>query len=87
MRFSRGEREALDALARKCDCSRSEAIRIALMFGIPLAQNDTMVNFRRYAQLLEFMVASLGVIILRDHPDYEEEIKDLVVERLEEYHG
>jgi hypothetical protein len=87
VRLPPDEFEQLERLMEARGCSKSEAMRLALSFGIPLALQATGVNVRRFATALEFLVASMGIIIRREHPDHEAEVRELVLERLEEFHA
>lgn len=87
VRLNPSETEQLERLMKARDCSKAEAMRIALSYGVPLALSATGVNVRRFATAVEFLVASMGIIIRREHPDHEAEVRELVLERLEEFHA
>lgn len=87
VRISPNDLAAVDALAAARGCSRSEALRLALSYGIKLAGAATSVNVRRYAAVLEFLTAAVGTIIQKEYPDELEFILDAVDQRLEEFHG
>lgn len=86
-RITKRDAALLDALAKERGCDRSEAIRIALSLGLPLASSDTKLNHRRNASLLEFTAAGIGIIIRQHHPDHEDDLKTMVQERVARYHA
>ena len=87
VRFSPAEVEALEAIAAKRNCSRSEAARIAIHFGLPLASAGHSFNVTRAVLLLEYMQAAIDVIITRDHGDVVAELLDAAQQRLATYHA
>ena len=87
VRFTRAEIRVIEALAASRGCSRSEAVRIAIRLGAPLAKDGFSINFTRVAEVLEQVGAGLALIIKRDHPDFAEMIDRLTDERLGQYHA
>lgn len=78
---------AIDDVAEKRGCSRSEAARMALMFGIPMLQHGHSLNITRVAVLLEYIQAGLDVIISREHTDMADKLLDVALERVSKFHA
>lgn len=87
VRFSPSEVEALEAIASRRNCSRSEAARIAINYGLPLANAGHSFNVTRTVLLLEYMQAAIDVIITRDHGDVVGELLEAAKQRLAIYHA
>ncbi|AYO75784.1 MAG: ribbon-helix-helix protein, CopG family [Cupriavidus sp.] len=81
------ELAALDQIAAKRGCSRSEAARYALMFGIRFAEADHSFNITRAVLVLEYMQAAIDVIITRDHGDVVPQLLAAAKQRLETFHA
>ena len=62
-RLSSEEIAALDRVAAKRSCSRSEAARTALMFGIRFAEAEHTFNITRAVLVLEYMQAAIDVML------------------------
>lgn len=86
LRLSDRERAALDQAASNRGVSRSEMIRLALIYGMPLAAASHSFNVTRVLIILEQLSASMDLIVTREHPDYGEKIIDIAVERVEKHH-
>ncbi|MFC0683967.1 hypothetical protein, partial [Novosphingobium clariflavum] len=67
--------------------SRSEIIRLALIFGIPLATASHSFNISRVLLILEQLSASMDLIVTREHPDFADKIIDIAQERVEAHHA
>jgi NADH:ubiquinone oxidoreductase subunit D len=87
LRLSPAEFEALDRLAEKRCCSRSEAARLALTIGVPLATSGLSLDLRRIAILLEYTQAGIDVIISREHADFADSLETLAIQRVEQFHA
>ena len=77
----------LDSFAKERGCSRSEASRLVLHFGLPLAVASHSFNVSRVLLILEQLSASMDLIVTREHPDYAEKIIDIAQERVEVHHA
>ena len=86
-RFSSEEIAALDRVAAKRSCSRFEAARTALMFGIRFAEAEHTFNITRAVLVLEYMQAAIDVIITRDHGDVVPQLREAAKERLATFHA
>ena len=87
LRLSDDQRAAIDRAASDRGISRSEIIRLALIFGVPLAAASHSFNVSRVLLILEQLSASMDLIVTRDHPDYAERIIDIAQERVEAHHA
>lgn len=76
LRLSDDQRAAIDRAASDRGISRSEIIRLALIFGVPLAAASHSFNVSRVLLILEQLSASMDLIVTREHPDYAERIID-----------
>ena len=86
LRLSDDQRAAIDRAASDRGISRSEIIRLALIFGVPLAAASHSFNVSRVLLILEQLSASMDLIVTREHPDYAERIIDIAQERVEAHH-
>jgi len=86
-RLSSDEIAALDKIASKRQCSRSEAARMAMMFGVRFAEAEHSFNITRAVLVLEYMQAAIDVIIARDHGDVVPQLKAAAKERLATFHA
>ena len=86
-RLSSEEIAALDRVAAKRSCSRSEAARTALMFGIRFAEAEHTFNITSAVLVLEYMQAAIDVIITRDHGDVVPQLREAAKERLATFHA
>lgn len=86
-RLTSDEMAALDAFASIQKCSRSDAARTAIAYGLPLAQNGNTINILRLAMCIERMQAMLDMIIHREHPDAVSRLEEISRERVVTYHG
>lgn len=87
IRLSPEDWDEVTALAKDRGCTRSEIARLAVTLGIPLAKSATAVNHRRYAVILEFLASAMSAHIRRNLPDFEEEIQETMLLRLEQHHS
>jgi hypothetical protein len=87
VRLAPDEVAAADALARARGCSRSEAIRFALSFGVPLARQGVALNLPRIALLLEYIQAGVDLIVSREHADFADRLEAIALGRVEEFHA
>lgn len=87
VRLSSEDDSALTALAESRGCTRAEAARLAINLGLPLAVSATAVNHRRYAVILEFLASAMSAHIRRNLPDFEDEIQETMLLRLEQHHS
>lgn len=78
---------AVDEIASRRSCSRSEVARLAMMFGIPMLQHGHSLNITRVAVLLEYIQAGLDVIISREHTDVADQLLDIAMERVNQFHA
>lgn len=79
--------EAIDELAKKNGCSRSEAARTMLHLGLPLAKQGHSIDLRRLILLLEYTQTAVDIIVHREHGDVAHEIEAIANERMEEFHA
>lgn len=86
LRLSDYERAALDRAAFKRGVSRSEMIRLALSYGLPVVTANHSFNVTRVLLILEQLSASMDLIVTREHPDYRKRIIDIAHERVEAHH-
>lgn len=87
LRLSDDQRAAIERAASDRGISRSEIIRLALIFGVPLAAASHSFNVSRVLLILEQLSASMDLIVTREHPDYAEKIIDIAQERVEAHHA
>ena len=87
LRLSDAQRAAIERAASDRGISRSEIIRLALIFGVPLAAASHSFNVSRVLLILEQLSASMDLIVTREHPDYAEKIIDIAQERVEAHHA
>jgi len=87
VRLGPSEIEALDRYAQAHSCSRSEAARLALRLGLPLVSKGSSIDLYRMALLLEYVQASLDVIINREHADAADQLIALAQQRMDEFHA
>jgi len=87
LRLSDDQRAAIERAASDRGISRSEIIRLALIFGVPLAAASHSFNVSRVLLILEQLSASMDLIVTREHPDYAEKIIDIAQERVEVHHA
>ena len=87
--FRLGENElaTVDSIAKLQNCSRSEAARSALRLGLPLARAGHSIDIPRLILLLEYMQASIDVIINREHADAADELIQIAQQRMEQFHA
>ena len=77
LRLSDDQRAAIERAASDRGISRSEIIRLALIFGVPLAAASHSFNVSRVLLILEQLSASMDLIVTREHPDYAEKIIEI----------
>ncbi|KQO55076.1 CopG family transcriptional regulator [Sphingomonas sp. Leaf257] len=87
LRLSDDQRAAIERAASDRGISRSEIIRLALIFGVPLAAASHSFNVSRVLLILEQLSASMDLIVTREHPDFAEKIIDIAQERVEAHHA
>ena len=87
LRLSDDQRAAIERAASDRGISRSEIIRLALIFVVPLAAASHSFNVSRVLLILEQLSASMDLIVTREHPDYAEKIIDIAQERVEAHHA
>lgn len=87
VRLAPDELSAVEALAAERRCSRSEAIRLALGFGVPLARRGVTLNLARITLLLEYIQAGVDLIVSREHADFADQIEAIALRRVEEFHA
>jgi len=87
LRLSPAELKDIDRLAEARGCSRSDAARLAMRFGAPLATHGFKVDLTRLLFILEHLGASIDVIMSRDHADVYEALETLANKRMEQYHA
>ncbi len=86
-RLGADELAGIDSLANAQSCSRSEAARSALRLGLPLARAGHSIDIHRLVLLLEYMQASIDVIINREHADAADQLVELAQQRMEQFHA
>ncbi|WP_176472970.1 ribbon-helix-helix protein, CopG family [Sphingomonas lenta] len=86
VRLPRAQLAQVDELAKDHGCSRSEALRLVIHYGLPMARLGTSLNIARFAVALEYAMAACSVIISREHADVLERVEDTVRGRLDEFH-
>ena len=77
----------IDALAAQRNCSRNEAVRIAIRTGAKTALAGHSIDPRRLILLLEYTQAAVDIIVHREHGDVAHEIENIANERMEEFHA
>lgn len=87
VRLARDELAAIEALAAERRCTKSEAIRLALSFGVPLARQGVALNLPRIALLLEYIQAGVDLIVSREHADFADKLEGIALGRVEEFHA
>ena len=86
-RLSEADVAAIDDLASKRGCSRSEAARLAIMVGLPVIRSGIALNMERVALLLEYTQACVDLIVTREHADYADEIEAIARQRVADFHA
>ena len=87
LRLSDVQRATIDRVALERGISRSEIIRLALIFGIPLATASHSFSISRVLLIPEQLSASMDLIVTREHPDFADKIIDIAQERVEAHHA
>lgn len=87
VRLAPDEIAAVEALAAERHCSKSEAVRLALGFGLPLARRGVSLNIARIALLLEYIQAGIDLIVSREHADFADQLEPIALRRVEEFHA
>ena len=87
VRLRMSDLAVIDGVAEKRGCTRAEAARIALLFGIPMLSHGHSLNITRVAILLEYIQAGLDVIISREHTDVADQLLDIAMERVSQFHA
>ena len=87
VRLAPEEIAEIEALAAERRCSKSEAIRLALGFGLPLARRGVALNLPRIALLLEYIQAGVDLIVSREHADFADNLETIAHRRVEEFHA
>lgn len=87
LQVSPGDLAAIDALANEHACSRAEAARSILRLGLPLARAGHSIDIPRIILLLEYMQASIDVIINREHADAADQLIQIAQQRMEQFHA
>ena len=86
-RLTAEEMDAVDRLAKSRGCSRSDAARLALRFGVPMVEHGFRVDLTRILYILEHLGASIDVIMAREHADVYEQLGMLANKRMEDFHA
>jgi hypothetical protein len=87
LRCSPQELALIDALAVQRDCSRNEAVRIAIRMGARSALNGYSIDPKRLILLLEYTQAAVDLIVHREHSDLAPGLEQIAHERMEEFHA
>jgi hypothetical protein len=77
----------LDAFCESKGLSRSEAIRLSVTVGLPLLKLGVAVNTRRVLSILEYGQMALSMMVEREYPEDHNELLDMALRNVEEYHG
>ncbi|MGB3472114.1 MAG: ribbon-helix-helix protein, CopG family [Erythrobacter sp.] len=77
----------IDALAKQRNCSRNEAVRIAIRAGAKGALTGYSIDPQRLTLLLEYTQAAIDIIVHREHADVAGELKTIAEERMEAFHA
>lgn len=87
VRLAPDEVAAIEAIAAERHCSKSEVIRLALGYGLPLARRGISLNLARIALLLEYIQAGVDLIVTREHADFADQLENIALARMEEFHA
>ena len=79
--------DIVDQLAASRGVSRSEAIRIALEVGIPLLKAGLSLNAERAVTILEHTQLALSLLVERQYPEDVNELIDMALRNVREYHA
>lgn len=87
VRLAPDEIAQIEAIAAERRCSKSEVIRLALGYGLPLARRGVSLNVARIALLLEYIQAGVDLIVTREHADFADRLEGIALARVEEFHA
>ena len=77
----------LDAFAASKGVSRAEAIRASVAVGLPLLQLGIAINAERALTILEHTQLALSLLVERQYPEDVNELIDMAIRNVSEYHG
>ena len=77
----------LDEFAQARGVSRSEAARIAITIGLPLLKLGIAINGERALTILEHTQLALSLLVERQYPEDVDELIDMAMRNVREYHG
>lgn len=87
VRLTHEEVAEIEQVAIGRGCSKSDAIRLALTFGLPLARQGVTLNLSRIVLLLEYIQAGVDLIVTREHADFADRLEGIALDRVEEFHA
>jgi hypothetical protein len=77
----------LDAFAEAKGVSRAEAIRASVAVGLPLLQLGVALNAERALTILEHTQLALSLLVERQYPEDVNELIDMAMRNVREYHA
>ena len=87
VRCNSDELALIDAIAAQRNCSRNQAVRIAIRAGAKGALNGYSIDLHRLILLLEYTQAAVDLIVHREHGDLAPGLEQIAHERMEEFHA
>lgn len=77
----------LDTFAASKGVSRAEAIRASVAVGLPLLQLGVALNAQRALTILEHTQLALSLLVERQYPEDVNELIDMAMRNVHEYHA
>lgn len=87
VRCNSDELGLIDAIAAQRNCSRNEAVRIAIRAGAKGVLHGYSIDPQRLILLLEYTQAAVDLIVHREHSDLAPGLEQIAHERMEEFHA
>ena len=79
--------DQLDVFAASKGVSRSEAARVAIAVGLPFLQLDVALDPERALTILEHTQLALSLLVERQYSEDVNELIDMAMRNVREYHG
>lgn len=87
VRCNSDELALIDAIAVQRNCSRNEAVRLAIRAGARGVLHGYSIDPQRLILLLEYTQAAVDLIVHREHGDLAPGLEQIAHERMEEFHA
>jgi hypothetical protein len=76
-----------EAVALSLGMTRSRTIAMAVVLGLPLLRAGHGLDPSRLLGHLEYIQAAMALWMEREHPDIHQQLADITVARMDEFHG